>query len=153
MYSQKYPVVRALWARLRPVEWLPYTPSWISSISFYASTRPMQRSIGPIVNLLYNCSPIIEYLADFNQTDLASRGSASRFPSVKYCVIGFIHHSSVAPVANTWCAGVCGGSSMLPSSKRTSMLSAVPPIDALLASASALWFIYLGISSILKLPK
>ncbi|PON44889.1 hypothetical protein PanWU01x14_263710 [Parasponia andersonii] len=153
MYGQKYPAVRALWARLRPPEWLPHTPSWISSINFCASTGPMHRSMGPIVDFLYNCSPIIEYLAAFSLTVLASRGSVGRFPNVKYCVMGLIHPSSAALVANTWCAGVCGGSVMPPPSNKTSMLSSVPPINAFLASASALWFSSLGICSILKLAK
>ncbi|PON61661.1 hypothetical protein PanWU01x14_143200 [Parasponia andersonii] len=153
MYGQKYPAVRALWARLWPLEWLPHTPSWISSINFCASTGPMHRSIGPIVDLLYNCSPIIEYLAAFSLTVLASWGSVGRFPSVKYCVMGLIHPSSEVLVASTWCAGVCGGSIMPPPSNETSMLSAVPPIEAFLASASALWFFSLGIWSISKLAK
>ncbi|PON73666.1 hypothetical protein PanWU01x14_055540 [Parasponia andersonii] len=153
MYGQKYLAVRSLWARVRPPEWLPHTPSSISSINFCASTGPMQHSIGPIFDLLYNCSPIIEYLAAFNLTDLASQGSVGRFPNVKYCVMGFIDPSSAALVANTWCAGVCRGSFMLPPSKRNSMLSEVPPIDALFVSPLALWFISLGIGLILKLPK
>ncbi|PON45875.1 hypothetical protein PanWU01x14_255470 [Parasponia andersonii] len=67
--------------------------------------------------------------------------------------MGLIHPSSEVLAESTWCAWVCVGSVTPPLSNKTSMFSSMPPIDAFLASVSALWFSSLGICSILKLAK